>query len=134
MDELRFYEECPVCHERGDLNEVLVAELPPVHKIVEIYNSLVKKWNKFWWTVYHIFYGNYYSSRDPWILQRITRRTRFSLVPWWFYKLLPTLPYWKPVLGEYFIVRCKHCGVQILTEDPRDFVHFYDPDEFQGEE
>ncbi|WP_457556346.1 hypothetical protein [Candidatus Pyrohabitans sp.] len=56
-------------------------------------------------------------------MNRITKRCRFRLVPEWFWRVLPRLPFWKPVLWGYFILRCQRCGLEILTEDPRDFIH-----------
>jgi len=127
--ELNFYEECPNCHRRGKVNDVLESRQVPHPRIVKIYNNIAGKWNSFLWFICDLLEGRTYNPSYPKILRKIAFRRRFKLLlPDWFCKILPFLPYWHPPLWGYLILRCRHCGIELLTDDPRDFIHFQEPE------
>ena len=126
-DEIKVYEECPACNTKKYRDEEGEAVFDYIriedHAIVNFYNrKIMRRWNKLMRLIQAMLTASVWASYHPWYIKPITHR-RFMRIPWdKAHKITPLMKRWEEVLYGHFILKCKFCRIEVLVDDPRDYV------------
>lgn len=125
--EIKVYEECPACNTKKYRDEEGKAVFDYIriedHAIVNFYNNkIMRRWNKLMRLIQAMLTASVWASYHPWYIKPITHR-RFMRIPWdKAHKITPLMKRWEEVLYGHFILKCKFCRIEVLVDDPRDYV------------